>query len=152
MPIRVISIGKKHDSWVSEGIQRYQKRLKRPYDIEWVILPHSSLSDVMARQEESQRILSRLKAYDFVILLDEKGKSIDSPGISRLITDQLESSKDVVFVIGGAYGVDDTVHHRADFVWSLSPLVFPHQLVRLILTEQLYRAQEIAYGNPYHHE
>ena len=152
MPIRVISIGKKHDSWVSEGIQRYQKRLKRPYDIEWVILPHSSLSDVMARQEESQRILSRLKAYDFVILLDEKGKSIDTPGISRLITDQLESSKDVVFVIGGAYGVDDTVHHRADFVWSLSPLVFPHQLVRLILTEQLYRAQEIAYGNPYHHE
>jgi len=152
MSIRIISVGKKHESWVSEGIQRYQKRLKRPFEIEWVILAHSKLSDVSARQEESQRILSRVKAYDYVILLDEKGKSIDSPGLSGLLTNQLESSKEVVIIIGGAYGVDDTVHNRANFIWSLSPLVFPHQLVRMILLEQLYRSQEISRGNPYHHE
>ncbi len=152
MSIRIISIGKKHESWVSEGIQRYQKRLKRPFEIEWVILAHSALSDVSARQEESQRILSRVKAYDYVILLDEKGKLIGSTELSRLLTNQLDSSSEVVIIIGGAYGVDDMVHNRANFIWSLSPLVFPHQLVRLILTEQLYRAQEIARGNPYHHE
>lgn len=130
---------------------RYQKRLKKPFEIEWVILPHSALSDIRARQEESQHILSRLKANDYVILLDEKGKIVGSPDLSGILLAQLEASKDVIVVIGGAYGVDDTVHHRANFVWSLSKLVFPHQLVRLILTEQIYRAQEIASGNPYHH-
>ena len=151
MPIRIIAIGKKHELWITDGVHRYQKRLKRPFEVEWVILPHSALSDTRARQEESQRILSRLKANDYVVLLDEKGKSIDSPGLSRLLLTRLEVSKEVVIIIGGAYGVDDTIIHRANFVWSLSKLVFPHQLVRLILTEQIYRAQEIASGNPYHH-
>lgn len=151
MPIRIIAIGKKHESWVTEGIQRYQKRLRRPFAVEWVILPHSSLTDIRARQKESQRILLRVNASDYVILLDERGESIDSPELSSLLLKLLETSKDVVIVIGGAYGVDDTVVKRANFVWSLSKLVFPHQLVRLILTEQLYRAQEIASGNPYHH-
>ena len=152
MPIRIIAIGKKHESWVAEGIGRYQKRLKQPFKTQWVILPHSSLPDIRARQEESQRILLRINASDYVILLDERGESIDSPELSTLLRKILESSKDVVIVIGGAYGVDDTVMNRANFAWSLSRLVFPHQLVRLILTEQLYRAQEIASGNPYHHE
>lgn len=151
MPIRIIAVGKKHEPWVTEGIQRYQKRLRRPFAVEWVILPHSSLTDIRARQEESQRILLRVNASDYVILLDERGESIDSPELSSLLLKLLETSQDVVIVIGGAYGVDDTVVKRANFVWSLSKLVFPHQLVRLILTEQLYRAQEIASGNPYHH-
>lgn len=152
MSIRIIAIGKKHDSWVSEGIERYQKRLKRPFQNEWVILPHSAFSDVRARQEESERILSRLNANAFVILLDEKGKNIDSPSLSKLLLSSLETSRQIVIIIGGAYGVDITVHQRADFIWSLSLLVFPHQLVRLILIEQLYRSQEIANCNPYHHE
>jgi 23S rRNA (pseudouridine1915-N3)-methyltransferase len=152
MPIRIIAIGKKHESWVTEGIQRYQKRLKRPFNIEWVILPHSSLPDARSRQEESQRILLRVNANDYVILLDERGESVDSPELSSLFLKILEKSQDVIIVIGGAYGVDDTVIKRANFVWSLSELVFPHQLVRLMLTEQLYRAQEIASGNPYHHK
>jgi len=106
----------------------------------------------MAREDESQRLLSRLKPDDFVILLDERGRLYDSPAFSRLLLEPLESSRQVVVIIGGAYGVDDSVHERADVVWSLSPLVFPHQLVRLLLAEQLYRAQEIAAGHPYHHE
>jgi len=152
MPIRIIAVGKKHESWVAEGIERYQERLKRPFQTEWVLLPHSSQTDIAARQDESERILSRLNANDYVVLLDEKGKNIDSPSLSRLLITPLDASKQVVIIIGGAYGVDETVHKRANFVWSLSNLVFPHQLVRLILSEQIYRAQEIAGGKPYHHE
>jgi 23S rRNA (pseudouridine1915-N3)-methyltransferase len=152
MPIRIIAIGKKHESWVAEGIGRYQKRLKRPFKTEWVILPHSSLPDASARQEESQRILLRINANDYVILLDERGEPVDSSELSSLLRKIIDTSKDITIVIGGAYGIDNTVTKRANFVWSLSRLVFPHQLVRLILTEQLYRAQEITSGNPYHHK
>lgn len=150
--IRLIAIGKRHESWVSEGVYAYEKRLQKPWNCEWVLLPHSSLEGVRAREEESERILSRLGSDDFVVLLDERGKLLDSPALSRTIHDQLERSRPVVCIIGGAYGVNDALTARADLVWSLSPLVFPHQLVRLILAEQLYRAQEIAMGHPYHHE
>ena len=152
MPIKILSIGKKHESWVVEGIERYQKRLRSPFLVEWVLLPHSSLEGDKARLEESGRILSRLGAQEYVILLDERGKLLDSPRLSGLLIEQLNASKTIVFVIGGAYGVDSTVHDRAQFIWSLSPLVLPHQLVRLVLTEQLYRAQQIEQGGSYHHE
>ena len=151
MAIRIIAIGKKHETWVSEGIERYQKRLKRPFAVEWVLLPHSAREGHAARVEESERILSRIKPEEFTVLLDERGKVLDSPALSSTILSPLESSQSVVIIIGGAYGVDQTVHSSVDLVWSLSRLVFPHQLVRLILMEQLYRAQEIAAGNPYHH-
>lgn len=152
MAIRILAVGKKHEAWVEDGIRRYETRLKRPFTTEWVLLPHSAREGLAARQEESERLLSRIKPEDFVILLDERGKLLDSPAFSRLALEPLESSRSVVVIIGGAYGVDDTVHQRANIVWSLSPLVFPHQLVRLLLAEQLYRAQEIAAGHPYHHE
>jgi 23S rRNA (pseudouridine1915-N3)-methyltransferase len=152
MSIHIVTIGRKHEYWIAEGIERYQKRLKRPFDIEWVILPHSSLTDVSARQDESRRIISRLNSNDYVILSDELGKNISSPDLSSLLLNPLESSKQTVIIIGGAYGVDDTIHKRANFIWSLSHLVFPHQMVRLMLTEQIYRAQEIANNRPYHHE
>lgn len=152
MPIKILSVGKKHESWVADGIERYQKRLRAPFLAEWVLLPHSSLEGDRARQEESERILSRLQDTDYVVLLDERGKALDSPRLSALLAEQLHSSRTVVLIIGGAYGIDQSVHHRADVVWSLSPLVFPHQLVRLILVEQLYRAQQIAQGGSYHHE
>lgn len=152
MPIKILTVGKKHESWVFEGIERYQKRLRAPFVAEWVLLPHSSLEGDRARQEESERILSRLTASDVVVLLDERGKALDSPGLSALLSEHLHQSRTVAIVIGGAYGVDASVHQRAQVIWSLSPLVFPHQLVRLILTEQLYRAQQIALGGSYHHE
>jgi len=83
-------------------------------------------------------------------LLDERGRNLSSPELSAVIVEH--TSQSIVFIIGGAYGVTDDVRRRANLVWSLSKLVFPHQLVRLILTEQLYRAQEIARGGKYHHE
>ena len=152
MPLHIIAIGKKHESWVAEGIERYEKRLKAPFSLEWVLLPHSSLEGQSARQEESGRILSRLNGYDYVILLDERGKLLDSPGLSDLLVERLNSSQKIALIIGGAYGVNEEVRDKAHLVWSLSPLVLPHQLVRLVLTEQIYRAGEIARGGQYHHE
>ena len=152
MPIKILAVGKKHESWVLEGIGRYEARLKRPFTLEWALLPHSAREGQQARQDESERLLSRCKDEDFVVLLDERGREVDSPGLAKLLLAPIEVAKNIVIIIGGAYGVDDSVHKRSDFIWSLSPLVFPHQLVRLILAEQLYRAQEIVAGRPYHHE
>ncbi len=150
--IKIIAIGRKHETWIADGLERYQKRLKAPWNVEWVLLPHSAREGATARQEESGRILDKLSPSDFVILLDERGKLFDSPALSRQIERVFPTGKTPVFIIGGAYGVDDALTARANLVWSLSPLVFPHQLVRLLLIEQLYRAQEIAAGHPYHHE
>ena len=150
--IKIIAIGKKHDDWVVVGIERYQKRLKKPFDFEWVYLKHSTQSGLVAREKESQDILSRVNANDYLVLLDERGKNLDSGGLSAVLSEQNNHSRQIVIVIGGAYGVSRELTDRADLIWSLSRLVFPHQMVRLILTEQIYRAQEIASGNPYHHE
>lgn len=150
--IRVIAIGKKHEAWAQVGIERYQKRLKKPFAVEWVLLPHSTRNGSEARQIESQAILTRLSPSDFVVLLDETGTLYDSPSLSRQLSEAFTASANITMIIGGAYGVSDELRARAQLVWSLSPLVFPHQLVRLLLVEQLYRAQEIAAGHPYHHE
>ena len=150
--MQILVVGKKHEPWVVAGIERYEKRLRRPFSTDWVYLPHSQFETDRARQEESDRILSRIKSDDFVVLLDERGKNIDSPALAELLESEVTQSRPVVIIIGGAYGVDGRVHSRANFVWSLSKLVFPHQLVRLILTEQLYRAQEILRGGGYHHQ
>ena len=151
MALRVLMVGRKHEDWVVDGIRRYEKRLKKPFDLSWVSIPHSARENDAARKEESERLLAKLGS-DYVILLDERGKAITSPQLAKTLQKPLDNSRNVTLIIGGAYGVDQSVHDRADFVWSLSPLVFPHQLVRLILAEQVYRAQEIAAGRPYHHE
>ena len=149
MKITVITIGKKHEAWIQPGIFRFLERLRPPFVTEMVILPHSSFEGDRARQEESERILTRLNSDDFVILLDERGKNLSSPELSDLITSH--TNNHIVFIIGGAYGVNDDLRQRSSVIWSLSNLVFPHQLVRLILAEQLYRAQEIYRGSQYHH-
>ena len=149
--IKIVAIGKKHESWIFEGLERYEKRLKQPFDVQWELLPHSSLEGDKARQEESTRLLERLRDGDTVLLLDEMGAMIDSPALSTKLDGLFTSSKQPVFVIGGAYGVDERLRQRADETVSLSKMVFPHQLVRLLLVEQLYRAQEITRGSGYHH-
>ena len=150
MSVRILAVGKKHEKWVTDGIARYEQRLRKPFDLTWQLLPYSSREGDSARTEQSDRILGKL-GEDFVVLLDERGRNVDSPELARVLQSALESARTVTLVIGGAYGVDDRVRGRADFVWSLSKLVFPHQLVRLVVAEQLYRAQEIAAGRPYHH-
>jgi 23S rRNA (pseudouridine1915-N3)-methyltransferase len=150
--ITLLTVGKKHDALLVDAIQRYQQRLRAPWNVKWEVLPHSSMNALKAVQEESRRILKRIQPSDYVILLDENGLPVDSPAMSRVLKQQLASSRHVSIVIGGAYGVSSALKERADSSWSLSPLVFPHQLVRLIIIEQLYRAQSIANHTPYHHD
>src|SRR5690606_27932507 len=148
--IKIISIGKKHDHFIAEGIREFQKRLRKPFEVEWQLLPHFPVQE-KAVIDESARIIDNIKPDDFVILLDERGEMLSSPELSAKLQAQFNWSQQVVFVIGGAYGVNKQLIDRADLVWSLSELVFPHQLVRLILIEQIYRAQSIAFGESYHH-
>lgn len=115
-------------------------------------LPHSSLEGDRAGLEESERIEKQLESEDFVVLLDETGEMLSSPKLSSLLEEAFAHSRQVTIIIGGAYGVSESLRARANMVWSLSDLVFPHQLVRLLLIEQLYRAQEIAKGSGYHHK
>lgn len=149
--ITIVAVGKKHENWVLEGIELYEKRLMPPFDVKWELLPHSSLEGDAARREESERILNRLATDSFMILLDERGIALSSEVFSRQLEELLVHSKPVVIVIGGAFGVDQGVRSRADSVLSLSSMVLPHQLVRLVLVEQLYRAQSISRGSKYHH-
>ena len=150
--ITTIAIGKKHEKWVLSGIELFEKRLKKPFNLSWDILPHSNFAEEKAREEETQRILAKIKPSDFVILLDERGKNISSPELAKMLSNGFVNSQNFVIVIGGAFGVSEELRQRANFVWSLSKLVFPHQIVRLILVEQIYRAQEISSGGKYHHE
>ena len=150
--ITTIAIGKKHEKWVLNGIELFEKRLKKPFNLSWDILPHSNFAEEKAREEETQRILAKIKPSDFVILLDERGKNISSPELAKMLSNGFVNSQNFVIVIGGAFGVSEELRQRANFVWSLSKLVFPHQIVRLILVEQIYRAQEIYSGGKYHHE
>lgn len=152
--IHIITVGKRHEDWVKIGIERYQKRLRAPWNIQWILLPHSAKHGLPAREHESHDInkaLVRLRGA-FTILLDETGRQYSSPGLQAMLLEQIEASRDVVIVIGGAYGVTADLHNQVDKVISFGELVYPHQLVRLLLVEQLYRSQEIANGGKYHHE
>jgi 23S rRNA (pseudouridine1915-N3)-methyltransferase len=150
--IRILAVGKKHEAWVAEGIARYEQRLRKPFEVEWGYIPHSSRDGEAAKMEDSRAILARISTEEYVILLDERGTELTSLQMSAKLAFCLEQRGRLTFIIGGAYGVDAALRNRADAIWSLSKLVFPHQLVRLILAEQLYRGQEIWAGRGYHHE
>jgi 23S rRNA (pseudouridine1915-N3)-methyltransferase len=105
------------------------------------------------KKKEGEMILQTMLKDDYVVLLDERGKQLSSEGFAQFIQSRAnESVKNIVFVIGGAYGVSEEVAQRANYKWSLSQLVFPHQLVRLILAEQVYRACSIIRNEKYHHQ
>jgi 23S rRNA (pseudouridine1915-N3)-methyltransferase len=142
--IRIIAGGKKHLNWVEEACSEYEKRLRKPYEISWEFV-------------NEEKLLKRLENWpfsgrEFVICCDERGKNISSDEYSLLLSRAFLDGKDVVILIGGAYGFDNTVRAQADFVWSFSKLVFPHQIARLIVTEQIYRASEIQKSSKYHHK
>lgn len=147
MKLRCISVGKPADAAVQSLQSMYEKRLSRWTSMEWVLLPHKTTADL-----ESSQILQRISDRDYVILLDERGVLHTTEQMTILLDGWIGSSRPLTFVIGGAFGVTDTMRKRADFVWSLSPLVFPHQLVRVLLCEQLYRLFNVRAGGKYHHK
>lgn len=142
--IHIIAGGKKHLDWVNIAVSEYQKRLKKPFNIEWELIEEEKLNQYLAKWPFS--------GQQYVILLDERGRNLSSPELSEILSQQFVNSKEVVIIIGGAFGVSEEIRQKTHLVWSLSRLVFPHQLVRAILTEQIYRAQEIYNGGKYHHK
>ena len=156
MKIACWSIGKSNEPIVKEGVEEFTKRLNRYFKTEWTIIPTPKnagmLSEMDLKKKEGEMILGWLEKDDFLIVLDERGHQLTSEGLAEFIqTRANESCKKLVFLIGGAYGVGEAVLKRANYKWSLSKLVFPHQLVRLILVEQLYRACTILKNEKYHH-
>ena len=142
--IKIIAGGKKSAGWVLEAQQEYEKRLKKPFDIKWEIYEEEKLVKKLANWE--------FKPQELVILADERGANISSVELSEKLVRAFNASREVVVIIGGAFGVSEEVREKADFVWSFSRLVFPHMLMRVMMVEQIYRAQEIAHGGKYHHE
>ena len=156
MKIQCWSIGKNHESYIKEGVEDFTRRASKYFPVEWNLMPtpkHAGmLSEMDLKKKEGETILEWLKKDDFLVVLDERGRSLTSPQLADLIqTRANESTKTLIFLIGGIYGIDESVLKRANLQWSLSQLVFPHQLVRLILAEQLYRACTILRNEKYHH-
>ncbi len=156
MKIQLWSIGKPHETFVKEGIELFTKRITNYFSIEWTIIPMPKNAGIMEpaiqKIKEGDAILSMLSKDDYLVLLDERGKTFTSEAFSAFLAQRtVDSVKNIIFLIGGAYGVSDAVMQRANFKWSLSQLVFPHQLVRLVLVEQIYRACSIMRNEKYHH-
>lgn len=145
--IKIIVVGKLNQKYLLEGIQYYQKQI--PSKVDWIEV--SDEADLIGKILEGDRILSKIKDQDQVILLAIEGQMMDS----KTFADQLShmttyGAKDIVFVIGGSYGVSDAVRQRANLLVSFSKMTFPHQMMRLILIEQIYRAFMIMKNHPYH--
>lgn len=156
MKIHFWAVGKAHDSYVKEGVELFTKRITNYYPVQWNIIPPpknaASLNEPELKRKEGELILNALQKDDWLVLLDERGRQPDSKGFANLIQSRAnESVKNLIFLIGGAYGVSEEIMQRANYKWSLSQLVFPHQLVRLILAEQVYRACSILRNEKYHH-
>lgn len=156
MKIQFWSVGKTHDPYVKEGIELFTRRISNYYPVEWNLLPSpknaAMFSEMDLKKKEGEMITGFLQKEDYLVLLDESGKQLSSEDLAKFIQARANgSTKIIVFLIGGAYGVSEVVKKRADYTWSLSKLVFPHQLVRLILAEQVYRACSINRNEKYHH-
>ncbi len=153
MEVRFLFTGKSKDPWVVEGVKHYQKRIKPYADVsEEIIKEAKNLSSKEIKRDEAKRQLAAIKKSDFVILLDDKGKSQSSEGFASILLKwQEQGFRQFSFLIGGAYGVTEEVKAACNYSLSLSALTFPHQLVRLLLAEQTYRAFSILNGEKYHH-
>lgn len=157
MRISFWSVGKNNETYVKEGVEDFTRRISRYFKTEWIIIPMPKnsgiLPEIELKKKEGEAIMQLLTKDDYLVALEERGKQLSSEGLADFIQARAnESTKKIIFLIGGAYGIDESVLKRADFKWSLSQLVFPHQLVRLILSEQIYRACTILKNEKYHHK
>ncbi len=157
MKITLLTVGKTDRDWVRQGLDIYVSRLKHYIPFSMVEIPElknvSALSKDQIKSKEGELILKNIRPTDDLLLLDEHGKEYTSMELAKVIQEKISyTGKDMVFVIGGAYGFSPEVYSRANSKISLSKMTFPHQMVRAIFAEQLYRAFTIMKGEPYHHE
>jgi 23S rRNA (pseudouridine1915-N3)-methyltransferase len=156
MKIYFWSVGKAHEPYLKEGIELFTKRISHYYPVEWKIFAPAknaaTLTTDQMKAAESSLLLNSLQSDDTLIALDENGKQWSSPELANFIEAKAnQGTKNIIFLIGGAYGLHENVLKKCNFKWSLSKLVFPHQLVRLILAEQIYRACTLIRNEKYHH-
>lgn len=157
MKITLAVVGKISNGYLKQGIDDYTNRLSHyiPFNIEYIADAKctKNLTEAQQKKAESKNILAAIDKSDFVVLLDEHGKEFSSMDFSRYISKKMSAvSRRLVFIVGGPYGFDDDVYARANEKISLSKMTFSHEMIRLIFTEQLYRAMTILNGEPYHHE
>jgi 23S rRNA (pseudouridine1915-N3)-methyltransferase len=157
MQIQLWSIGKAGEAYAEQGTDLYIKRLKHYIDFTFELISpiknSANLSVDELKKQEGKMLLSLLDKTDFVIALDEKGKLFTTIQLTEFMNQKTSTGiKKMIFIIGGAFGLDEAILQRANFTLSLSPLTFPHQLARLITTEQLYRVFTILHNQQYHHQ
>lgn len=157
MKITLLTVGKTDKDWVRQGMDIYVSRLKHYIPFSVIEIPElknvSALTKEQIKVREGELILKNVKPADDLVLLDERGKEYTSVELAKVIQDKISYvGKDIVYLIGGAYGFSDAVYQRADSRMSLSRMTFSHQMVRAIFVEQIYRVFTIMRGEPYHHE
>jgi len=152
MPIKIIAIAKTKEKFYQAVEAEYLKRLGSFAKVEFEILA-ASRANFAAKIifEEAEKILAKIKLSDFVVVLDKEGSQFSSPDLAKKLGRWLTSGKNLVFVIGGTYGLSQQILDRADFIWSFSELTFTHEMIRTIFLEQLYRAFTILNNKPYHY-
>ena len=151
--IRLLTVGKPRDVRMAGLAEEYLKRLRAGMPVLWETVaeePFKKGDESRALTKEAARLLERIHADDYVVILDVQGQSIDSESLAARLEEWRITAKNVVFVVGGSLGLDGAVRARAQWRWSLSPLTFPHGLAHVLVSEQLYRAWTILQGHPYH--
>lgn len=153
MHIRILMVGRTGRGAVADIVQDYLDRTRRMAPVEEVVVAEAGTgTPEFQRKREGERLLEALKPGERVVALDEIGRTFTSPAFAGHLAGWRDQGvRGVVFIIGGAYGLDEPVRRRADLLLSLSAMTFPHQLVRALFAEQLYRAFMIMRGAPYHH-
>ncbi len=154
MKLLIIQVGKTADEYLKEGIGIYTKRIANYLELEVeTVKPSLQKDKLKAMQEEEKSILSKIKQGDFLVVLDEKGEELGSRQLAVKIQKWMERGVGrIVFIIGGAFGISPELKKRTDFIFSVSKLTFTHQMVRLILVEQIYRSMTILRNEGYHHD
>lgn len=155
MRIAIISVGKVRQHFIQEGELEYLKRLKgtplAPSFVELGLDAPESMSPAEIKEREALELLKKLDSFDYVIVLDERGKQLSSKDFAGHLDQQMQRGvRSLAFVIGGSFGLSEKIRQRANYVLSLSELTLPHQLTRLVLVEQMYRAHTIMRGISYH--
>lgn len=153
--IELWAIGKSERGWVEDGAAVYANRIGRYSSFEFFIFPdiRERVEPVILKKKEGELVLKKLEPGDFLVILDEKGQEFGSVELSNWLQNRLSTGqKRIVFLIGGAFGFSPEIYSRADLKISLSKMTFPHQLIRVMFLEQLYRAFSIAKNEPYHNE
>ena len=156
MKTTLILVGKTTDKHFQAGIEDYTARIGHYMPFEIVTIPElrntKSLSDEQQKAAEGELILKQIQTQDTVVLLDEHGKELRSIEFAKWLEQKRNTARRLVFVVGGPYGFSEAVYARANELLSLSKMTFSHQMIRLVFTEQVYRACTIIKGEPYHHE